>query len=289
MTLIKEHFKPQKRQPAGWRSIVLPIAKPLIVTLATSIASVLAYVMTPAGDFVRSKIWSEKANILLIAQNSDNLHMGQVLSVDVIVQSMSPTPLSPGILEIKYSPGTLRPGAETTSIITTQTPKISGSEKVNHRTLEFIADNVGPAEVSAILHTGNGRQFSKKLSFDVHPADAQLFPTRLSFTGNWNIDLGGIPGNMQLRDVARSLNGDYKLSDGNYGQVEGTHDGKTFRVSFYRGSSPSRYFLEGTFDPDPTKDLEITGRAKLLVPTGDSNNPWKVIREVDFHAVAASR
>jgi hypothetical protein len=156
------------------------------------------------------------------------------------------------------------------------------------RTLEFIADAPGRAEVAATLKTKSG-QFTKVLSLDVSPSADQIYPTRRSFSGAWNIDLGGIHGQMNLRDVARTLTGSYTLSDGGRGQVEGTRDGKTFRVTFYRGSAPSRFFIDATFDPNPDVDLELGGKAKLLLPTGDENNPWAENRQSDFYAVAKAR
>ena len=94
---------------------------------------------------------------------------------------------------------------------------------------------------------------------------------------------------MDLRDLTRTITGSYQLSDGNRGLIEGTRDGKTFRVTFYRGSAPSRFFVEATFDPNPAVDLELTGGARLLVPTGSVNSPWREDRRSDFHAIARAR
>lgn len=269
----------------SWLSTLMALFKPLVIVVVTSLASILAYVTTPLNEYVNSFFWEEKAEILLISQNS-NIRQGDVLNVDIIVRPESPIAISEGTLEIKYTKATLRPGAESVALLVTPTPKITVSKKILDRTLEFIADAPGKAEVSAILTTKTGTVFSKVLSIDVLPSAIQNYPNRRNFSGKWNIDLGNIHGQMNLKDVVRTLSGEYKLSDGNYGQIEGARDGKTFRVTFYRGTSPSRFFIEATFDPNPSVDLELKGNATLLVPSADKNNPWKHERNLDFYGVA---
>jgi hypothetical protein len=275
-------------QPAvGWFDGIKALLKPVLLAVATSCASVLAYVLTPLNELVNSTIWDEKAEIQVISQ-SQNPKQGDVITVDVFVQPKSPVPLSEGLLAITYTAATLRPGAETTALLTTTTKKISSSTRMFDRTLEFIADAPGKAEITARLKTKAG-EFTKVLSLDVSASADQTYPTRRSFSGTWNIDLGGIHGQMDLKDIARTLTGSYTLSDSSRGQIEGTRDGKTFRVTLFRGSAPSRYFVDATFDPNPSVDLELRGKGKLLLPTGDKNNPWKEERQADFYAVAKAR
>lgn len=290
--------KPIKKKPnidnnagesmRGLLTTLSALLKPVGVAAAASIASIFAYVTTPLNEYVNSFLWDEKAEILLISQNP-NIRQGDVLNVDIIVQPQGPLAISEGTLEIKFTAATLRPGAESVALLATPTPKITASKKVLDRTLEFIADAPGKAEVSATLKTKTGTLFSKTLIVEVLPSASQIYPTRRSFSGKWNIDLGSIHGHMELKDVARTLSGEYKLSDGNYGQIEGTRDGKTFRVAFYRGSAPSRFFIEATFDPNPSADLELKGKATLLIPSSDKNDPWKHDRSFDFYGVAQAR
>ena len=272
---------------SGWAETVKGIIRPVLVTIATSFASVLAYILTPLNELVNSTIWDEKAEIQVVSQ-SQSPKQGDVVTVDIFVQPKSPVPISEGLLEITYTRSTLRPGAETNAYLTTTTKKISSSTRIFEKTLEFIADAPGKAEITAKLKTKAG-EFFKTLTLEVVSPTDQIYPTRRSFSGMWNIDLGGIHGQMELKDVARTLIGSYTLSDGGRGQVEGTRDGKTFRVTFYRGSAPSRFFIDATFDPNPHFDLELRGSAKLLLPTGDKNDPWKEDRKSDFYGVAKAR
>jgi hypothetical protein len=55
------------------------------------------------------------------------------------------------------------------------------------------------------------------------------------------------------------------------------------------GTAPSRWFIEGTFDPNPQSDLEIQGKALLLMPAQDQASQWKSVEETSFHAVATAR
>ena len=275
------------RTATVWGDSVSALLKPILLVAATSCASVLAYVLTPLNELVNSALWDEKAEIEVISQ-SQNPKQGDVITVDVFVQPKSPVPLSEGLLEITYTIATLRPGTETNALLATTTKKLSSSTRMFERTLEFIADAPGKAEITAKLKTKSG-EFTNSLSFDIAASGDQTYPTRRSFSGAWNIDLGSIHGQMDLKDVARTLTGNYTLSDGSRGQIEGTRDGKTFRVTLYRGSAPSRFFIDASFDPSPSTDLELRGKAKLLLPTGEKNNPWKEDRQADFYAVAKAR
>ena len=262
---------------------------PLLVAVATSIGSVLAYVFTPLKEVVNALVWEEKGEVLLVSQTL-NPKQGDVITVDLFVQPRSPVPLSEGVLTISYPAGVLRPGAESVPQLTVTTKKIDASTKLTQRPLEFIADAAGKAHIRATLTTRSRTPFVGSLVVEVAPSTGQEFPTRRSFSGAWNIDLGSIHGVMELKDVARTLTGSYNMSDGSRGLVEGTRDGKTFRVTFYRGgSAPSRYFVDAGFEPNEQPDLELRGKAKLLIATGDRNAPWREDRQLEFYAVARGR
>lgn len=278
---------PKAISTGGWSESLKTILKPVLISITTAVASIFAYVVTPLNELINSAIWDEKAEILVISQNQTP-KQGDVIAVDIFVQPKSPVPISEGILEIKYSASMLRPGTEALPLLTSTTAKINSSTKIFPHTLEFAADAVGTAEIVANLKTKRG-EFSKALSLAIAPPTTQASPTRQNFSGIWNIDVDSIHGQMELKDVARTLAGSYVLSDGSRGQIEGARDGKTFRVTLYRGSSPSRFFIDAGFDPNPNLDLEIRGKAKLLLPTGDKNSPWRDGRQSDFYAVARAR
>lgn len=261
--------------------------KPILLAITASVASIFAYVVTPLNELVNSAIWDEKAEILVISQNQTP-KQGDVVAVDIFVQPKSPVQISEGILEVKYSTATLRPGEETVGLLTSTTKKINSSTKIFDHTLEFIADAAGKAEVTAKLKTKGG-EFVKVLELEVLPSSTQPYPTWRDFSGTWNIVLDSIHGQMELKDVARTLSGSYVLSDGSRGLVEGGRDGEDFFVTFYRGSAPSRFFIDAKFDSKQIGDHEIRGKAKLLIPTGDKDTPWKEGKQLDFYAVAKAR
>jgi hypothetical protein len=95
---------------------------------------------------------------------------------------------------------------------------------------------------------------------------------------------------MTIKDIERTITGEYNLSNGDRGQIEGTRDGKTFRTTFFRGQKPSRWWITGTFDPNPAIDLEIDGDARLQVAAPEEELGWKPLKEPEqFHAVARKR
>ncbi len=216
----------------GWLQSITAYLKPIVLALTTSVASIVAYVATPLQEMVNAAIWDEKASIELVSQNHDPKE-GDVIAVDVFIQPLSPVSLSDGILEIQYSKGTLKPGGETSSRLTTTTSKLGSAKRMFEPSLEFIAEVSGDAYVTATLKTNRRATFTKTLSFKIQKIQAQDYPTRRNFSGLWNIDLGGISGRMELKDLARTLTGSYTLTDGSRGQVEGTRDGKT-RISILR-------------------------------------------------------
>jgi hypothetical protein len=282
-----------RRQPEPGGSArmvdVKAVLTPLLVIVATSIGSVLAYVFTPLKEVFNAIVWEEKGEVLLVSQTL-NPKQGDVVTIDIFVQPRSPVPLSEGVLTISYPAGLLRPGSDTVQQLTATTKKIDASTKLTQRPLEFIADAAGRADVRATLTTRSRTPFVGSLKIDVAPSTGQESPTRRNFSGAWNIDLGGIHGSMELKDVARTLTGSYSMSDGSRGLVEGTRDGKTFRVTFYRGgSAPSRYFIDAGFEPNEQPDLELRGKAKLLIATGDHNAPWREDRQLEYYAVARGR
>jgi hypothetical protein len=260
---------------------------PLIVALASSIAGVIAYISTPLNEFVNGLVWQESAELVLVSQ-APEVPVGQVLRMDIFLRNKSPASISEGVLTLKYPVELLRPSPETAPLLTAKSPKTNGIERLTPTPLEFIVDSAGDGDIVAQLQTKSS-VFTQTLRIKTLPSGSQQFPTRKSFSGRWNIDLGGIHGFMELKEVARTITGEYHLNDGNGGQIEGTRDGKTFRANFYRGSAPSRFSVDGTFDPNPASDLEIRGKAKILVPTGDKVSPWKEDKMFDFNAVANAR
>ncbi|MBQ0942242.1 hypothetical protein KAK07_02715 [Ideonella sp. 4Y16] len=264
-----------------------PILMPVLVAVASSVGSLVAYVFTPLKEVVNGMVWEEQAEVLLITQSAHPVE-GEALAVDVLVQPRSPVPLSEGVLQITTQPaGLLRPAPENPKRLAQTTKKIDAATKLTQEPLEFIAQASGKAEIKATLTTRSRRAFETVLQVEIARSTGERFPTRRSFTGVWNIDLDGITGTMTLTDVARTLKGSYVLSDGRRGLVEGTRDGKTFRVTFYvEGDSPARYAVDATFDPDDKADLELTGSARLRTPTGNNLEPWKDLRTVTFHGVA---
>jgi hypothetical protein len=275
--------EPSAKQ-ATFSSYVLDLLKPSLLALLSGIGGVLAYALTPLNEVVNSWIWTEKAELVLVAQHPI-VREGDVFSLDVFVQANSPASISEGILTVTYPADIARATPE--ARLTLEVPKLTGSKRVTSDSLNFLAQVAGKGEIGAQFVTKNGLRLSKSLAIEVLPASSQPFATLRNFSGTWNIDLGRVPGTMSIVDKARTVNGDYRLANGEYGQIEGTRDGNTFRTTFYRGAKPSRWWISGAFDLDAGKDLEITGTAELLIAAPEQPTGWKRIAPAEsFHAVA---
>lgn len=279
---------PEGKLGGAVKKISFELLKPLAVAIIAAIGSVSAYILTPLNETINSFIWKEKAELLLISQNSSP-SQGEILNLDLFIQPTSPLPISDGTLVISYPKNLLRPAVDTRESLVISTPKLTSSTKINQKTLEFITESQGKGTISVSLKTKNGGIFSAELPIEVGASINQIFPSLRNFSGDWNIDLGNIHGSMKLRDVGRTISGEYHLSDGSHGQIEGLRDGKTFRVTFYRGTTPSRYFIEATFDPNPDANLEIKGKAILMLPAPLTPTQWKSEGDFEFYATGKVR
>jgi hypothetical protein len=273
-----------EKTTSHWRALFVDTIRPALIIIATSIASVFAYVVTPLNGMVNALVWREAA-LLQLVSHSNELTEGEVMSLDVFLQVRSQVPVSEGTLRVTYPRHLLRPLPETSARLTMTTPKVEHALRLTGTALEFVTQGVGTGEVSVELMTNAGH-FRGSLPVSVLPRKQHTHPTRHDFTGRWHIDVGGIAGSMEIVETARYIRGEYSLSDGQRGQIEGSRDGSTFRANFYRGSAPSRYALEATFGADPHTELELSGTAHLLIPTGDANSPWRREAAGGFNAVA---
>lgn len=81
-----------QRQPesggSGPMVDVKAVLTPLLVAVATSIGSVLAFALTPLKEVVNAVLWEEKGEVLLVSQTL-NPKQGGVVTVDVFVQPRS--------------------------------------------------------------------------------------------------------------------------------------------------------------------------------------------------------
>lgn len=270
------------------KSYIFELLKPIGLVLFTAVSSLLAYILTPFNEVINSIIWEEKVEIISVSQNV-NLEKSGLINLDIFIQPQSPAPISGGTIIVDYPKGLLRPNSQSKDRLVMVVPRLTSAYKITDESLVFVAEDIGVGEILVSFRTKLGGNFQSSLPFEITPAKDQRVPTVRDFSGTWNIDLGNIHGHMNIKDVGRTINGEYHLSDGNHGQIEGARDGKTFRVTFYRGSAPSRFFIEGLFDPERTSDLEIKGSAKLLVLDENEQTGWKESEAISFNAIARAR
>jgi hypothetical protein len=68
-----------------WRTVLVEVVKFIVIGIVASIGSILVYLLTPFNELINTFFWKERAEILLISQNS-SLQQGEVLNLDVFIQ-----------------------------------------------------------------------------------------------------------------------------------------------------------------------------------------------------------
>lgn len=274
-----------------WVKALGELLKPIGVAAVSGAVSVAAFVLTPFSEVVNTWIWGENAGLELISQSAV-VQQGKVLSLDVFVESKSRGSISEGALKIQYPDKLLKLGLETkTTDLVRSTPKIAHSARLTDHTLEFIAVEPGKAQIVATLTTKGGNVFSQAIPITVtKPADQQS-PTlnhvdgRWNFTGHWSLNMGGISGSMDIKDVSGQIEGGYKTANGVVGQVEGSHDGETFWLTFHRGAAPSQLSVSGRFEWIKETYVQCDGPLILKVPSHEPGG-WEDRPQGTFQATA---
>jgi len=288
--------KERKSKIAALGGFLLSSSKPILVAVIASLASLVTYVLTPFHEYVNSIVWKEKGELVVVSTHKE-MHVGEVLGLNVYLISLSRSPVSEGSMKVSFDDAILRPAPETNEKLVMKSPRVVSVERLTPDDLEFIAQASGVAKFVVSVVTKNGDSpIEKAMLVKVLPKKKQIYPTAKSFTGDWNIVLNGTSGTMELEDIGRSLSGKYLLNDGYRGEIDGHHDGKTFYLTLYRHGLPTQYEVrKGVFDPANELGVELSGEAILRLPRGvgadkeqdiPANDGWTVLHKGEFTASA---
>ncbi|MBH3382821.1 hypothetical protein I5S53_02360 [Pseudomonas juntendi] len=212
---------------------------------------------------IKTALKLQKAAVT-ISTTTPKVELHKKIDLEAHVDSVGLSSLSPGILtiEVDHNLVAVKPKA------TVKVKEISGTDPVESMPeVKVIKDPSGGVKISALYVSGSLRVRSNELWIEVIPPIRAMHPHfdvsdtgRVNLSGDWSIEVGGIPGKMTLAQTPdNNIIGTYVIPGGKWpeGKIEGFKDGKTFRVRF---SVPGK---------DRTETIRVAAFFELHSSNGD--------------------
>lgn len=235
----------------------------LLSLVGTALVAVGGWAATNLQEEIKSALNLQDATVT-ISTITPKVELNKKIDIEAHVDSVGLSSLSPGILtfEVDHDLVSVRPKA------TVKIKAISGTDTVeNMPEIKVIKDPSGRVKISALYVSGGLRVKSNELWIEVIPPTRLVHPHfdvsdtgRVNLSGDWTIEVGGIPGKMTLvQGPDNNITGTYVIPGGKWphGKIVGFKDGKTFRVRF---SVPGR---------DSTETIRVAGFFEIQSSNGD--------------------
>jgi hypothetical protein len=226
-----------------------------------------------------STYWKKpKAEVEIIAP--DSVFVGEEFSVDIRVDSVgSAKSLPAGIMEIRADKNYIKIMPSSTFSVGVIEGSALVSQAIKLKALK-LADN--PVDLVAHYRAGEVEATSRIRQITIKPALVMTFPhfnksdtNRVDLSGEWNVDLGGQSGTMNIQQSTSSqIAGSFQLPGykWSFGKVSGYKDGSTFRVVFVLPKSKPEEMLRVAGDfrihSENGSYIEIVGCAYHLKYSG---------------------
>jgi hypothetical protein len=224
----------------------------LAPTLGAAIA-LLGFWFSPLKDIGFHKLWHESPTIELRPGNN------KVCEGDEFVVSVVVTPhnidVSPGTLFVDYSTDTLQLRSPGNVISTTGVKEASVASVLTFRALKH-----GPAMTHIWLKTKYG-SYEATRSFIVSNLDIEARPSKLNFSGRWNLRIDQVYGELHVIDNEGAITGSYELESGDVGSIRGVRGPAAFQVSLSSTKKHQKYLVECIVNLQD-EYLELKGDAK---------------------------
>lgn len=234
----------------------------ILSCIGTAFLAVGGWAATNLQEEIKSALNLQNAAVTITTTTS-KVELHKKIDIEAHVDSVGLSNLSPGILtvEVDHNLVSVKPKA------TVKIKAISGTDSVeNMPEIKVIKDPAGGVKISALYVSGGLRVRSNELWIEVIPPVRVVHPHfdvsdtgRINLSGDWTIEVGGIPGKMTLIQTPdNNITGTYVIPGGKWpqGKIEGFKDGKTFRV---RLSVPGK---------DKTETIRVAGFFELQSSNG---------------------
>ena len=224
--------------------------------LAPTFGSLIALVgfwFSPIKDIVFHKIWHESPTIVL-QPSTDKVCEGDDFVISVVVTPHE-IDLSPGTLFVEYSPDTLQLRGPGKVISTTGAKEVTIESELTFRALKH-----GPANTHVELKTKYG-SYEASRQFIVTTRDTEAHPSKLNFSGKWNLRFDQVYGELHVIDDEGAISGSYELESGDVGSIHGVRGPAAFQVSMDSSKKHQKYSVECILNLQD-EFLELKGNAK---------------------------
>lgn len=237
--------------------------KLIISVIATAICSVAGSTAMYFQDEVKLEIKEREAKVEIFT-STPKVELNKKIEIEARIDSVGRDELSPGILSLETD-------AQYISLKPSRSVKlgsISGSQSVDGLP-EAAAIKISnkPVKITARYTSGGFSTLSNELYIEIvkpliamHPHFDLSDTGRINLSGEWEIQLGGVPGTMTIRQgTDNKVNGAFSVPGGTWsaGAVSGHKDGKTFRAHF---SVPGK---------ENTETIRVAGYFDLSGPSGE--------------------
>ncbi len=237
--------------------------KLIISVMATAICSFAGSAAMYFQDEVKLEIKEREAKVEIFTP-TPKVELNKKIEIEARIDSVGRDELSPGILSLETDTQyiSLKPSRSV------ELGSISGSHSVDGLP-EVAAIKISnkPVKITARYISGGFSTLSNDLYIEIvkpliatHPHFDLSDTGRINLSGEWEIQLGGVPGTMTIRQgTDNKINGAFSVPGGIWsaGAVSGHKDGKTFRAHF---SVPGK---------ENTETIRVAGYFDLNGPSGE--------------------
>ncbi len=210
----------------------------LYIATLTTIGPAIAWTASYFEEEIKLEIKDREAKIEL-STTSNQVELNKKIELEARIDSLGRDELSPGIISLETD-------AQYISLKPSRSIKlgaINGSQSVDNMP-EATAIKIPQklVKISARYTSGEITAVSNDLYIEIvkpitilHPHFDRSDTGRINLSGEWKIELGGVPGTMTIRQgTDNKINGSFVVPGGTWsaGAVSGHKDGKTFRAHF---------------------------------------------------------
>ncbi len=239
------------------------INKYKIFTVITFFGSSLAFGLNFFGEEIKDSIKDRQARLEIFSPSSE-VELNKNIVVEARIHSIGRDELVPGIFSILVDSEYI----SSSSVKGIALDALSGSQPITGLPeLKAIKLSEGFVKISAKYESGKVTALSNDLYIKivkpvivVHPHFDLTDTGRVNLSGEWTIELGGLPGKMIIRQgTDNNINGSFSVPGGTWasGAVSGHKDGKTFRAQF------------SVSGKENTETIRVAGYFELSGPNGN--------------------
>lgn len=292
-------------------TVLSKVKSPKLVIFIFILVSAFGYIADFFGPEIRERFKDRQARIEISSPNKE-VELNKKIVVEATIHSMGRDELKPGAFSIQVDPDFISLSSDKAVALDSITGSLPIKDIPDLKAIKLSDDHV---KIVAKYESGKITVQSNELRIKIvkpvviiHPHFDLTDIGRVNLSGEWTIELGGIPGKMVIRQgTDNNINGSFSVPDGIWtsGSVSGHKDGKTFRAQFSVAGKENTETIRvaGYFELSGQNgnQIELEGCAYHLQKSKETYNErgaegvrceadsvfydyWKVLNAVRFYA-----